>query len=254
MLTVDEYGRIRRAHRDGMSIRQLARTLHHSRCKIRRVLAEPEPKPYVRSRPNCPKLGRFHGVIDQILTDDEKAPPKQRHTAMQVFRRLVAEHGYRGGYDAVRRYIGKVRGRQRPTFIPLNHDPGQRQEADFGHIYVDFPDGCAGPPILGRPFALAKCLRRSQLHLLPSPDPRDFPGGPYANWCGGPPLPARRAALRKLLRSRLATTEIPAERAGESWWSRAAHTHAGDEKSSPEVQNARVDGSAAFQSEAWAAK
>ena len=29
----------------------------------------------------------------------------------------------------------------RETFIPLSHDPGQRAEADFGQIYVDFPDG-----------------------------------------------------------------------------------------------------------------
>lgn len=25
------------------------------------------------------------------------------------------------------------------TFIPLDHDPGQRVECDFGHIHVDFP-------------------------------------------------------------------------------------------------------------------
>ena len=57
MLTVDDYGRIRRAHRDGMSIRAIARTFHRSRLKIRRVLAKPEPRPYVRSRAHCPKLG-----------------------------------------------------------------------------------------------------------------------------------------------------------------------------------------------------
>lgn len=141
MLTVDDYARIRRAHRDGMSIREMARTFGHCRRKIRQVLAEPEPRPYVRGRPHCPKLARFHEVIDQILTDDEDAPRKQRHTAMQVFRRLVAEHDYAGGYDAVRRYIGKRRRRERPTFIPLNHQPGQRMEADFGKIHVDFPDG-----------------------------------------------------------------------------------------------------------------
>jgi transposase len=133
MLTVDDYGKIRRAQRDG---------------KVRRVLAEPEPRPYVRSRLHCPKLGRFHEVIDRILVGDEQAPPKQRHTAMQVFRRLVSEQGYRGGYDAVRRYIGQQRRRQRPTFVPLDHEPGQRQEADFGHLYVDFPDGRRLVPVL----------------------------------------------------------------------------------------------------------
>ena len=39
-----------------------------------------------------------------LLTDDESARPKQRPTMKQVYRRLVAEQVYRGGYDAVRRY------------------------------------------------------------------------------------------------------------------------------------------------------
>ena len=39
MLTVDDFGQIRRAHRDGMTIRAIARTFHHSRRKIRDALA-----------------------------------------------------------------------------------------------------------------------------------------------------------------------------------------------------------------------
>ena len=153
MLTVEDYGRIRRAHRDGMSIRAIARTLHHSRRKIREALACPEPQPYTRTKPlYAPRLGPFHAIIDQILAEDESAPPKQRHTMMQVCRRLVAEHGYQGGYDAVRRYIGRThfrgRKRHRVTFIPLDHEPGQRMEADFGHIHVDFPGGRQQTPVL----------------------------------------------------------------------------------------------------------
>src|SRR5205814_3725875 len=91
--------------------------------------------------PPAPVLGSFHAAIDAILAADEDAPPKQRHTAMQVFRRLHDDHGFTGGYDAVRRYISKQRRDHRETFIPLAHDPGQRLEADFGHIHVDFPDG-----------------------------------------------------------------------------------------------------------------
>lgn len=142
MLTVDDYGAIRRARRDGMSIRQIARTFHHTRRKIRRVLAESEPRPYTRAneRP-APVLGPFHPVIDQILIDDQAAPPKQRHTAAQVYRRLHDEHGYAGGYAQVQRYLRRKRVRHRETFIPLGHLPGRRLEADFGHIHVDFPDG-----------------------------------------------------------------------------------------------------------------
>src|SRR3954463_4998434 len=91
MRTVDDYARIRLAHRDGMSIRQIASTFHHSRRKVRAVLAQPQPTPYTRTQPPpAPVLGAFHRAIDALLAADADAPPKQRHTAMQVFRRFEA--------------------------------------------------------------------------------------------------------------------------------------------------------------------
>lgn len=98
MLTVEDYGRIRRAHRDGMTVREIAQTFCHSRRKVREALREAEPRRYTRTKePLAPKLGPFRPVIDEILAADEQAPPKQRHTATQVFRRLVQEHNYAGG-------------------------------------------------------------------------------------------------------------------------------------------------------------
>jgi transposase len=149
MLTVDDYAKVRLAHRDGMSIRAIARTFKHSRRKVREILANPQPKPYTRAKPKAaPMLGSLHAVIDAVLADDEKAPPKQRHTAMQLYRRLRDEYHYGGGYDQVRRYVGKHRRNRRETFIPLAHDPGQRLECDFGHIYVDLPEGRRLVPVL----------------------------------------------------------------------------------------------------------
>jgi transposase len=149
MLSVEDYAKIRLAHRDGMSIREMARVFGHSRKKIREVLAQPQPTPYTRTKPPpAPVLGCFHQAIDAILAADEDAPPKQRHTAMQVFRRLRDEHSYTGGYDQVRRYLSKHRRSHKETFIPLAHDPGVRLEADFGHIHVDFPDGRRLVPVL----------------------------------------------------------------------------------------------------------
>ena len=157
MLTVEDYARIRRANRDGMGIRAIARHFHHSRRKVREALATPEPEPYTRKRPpKSPKLDKFKPLIDEILETDQQAPRKQRHTSMQIFRRLVKE-GYPGGYDQVRRYVGKKRRRSRETFIPLAHDPGQRMEADFGHIYVDFPDGRRQVPVLLMTWAYSYC-------------------------------------------------------------------------------------------------
>jgi transposase len=195
MLTVFQYGDIRRAHRDGMSIREIARTFHHARRKVRQILAEAQPRPYTRTQPTpAPVLGAFHGVIDTILADDENAPPKQRHTAMQVYRRLRAEHGYRGGYDQVRRYIGQHRRERRETFIPLAHDPGQRLEADFGHIHVDFPDGRKLVPVLitvwsysNYPFVMAMPTERTEAILAGMVEAFAFFGcAPHEVWWDNP--------------------------------------------------------------------
>ena len=59
-----------------------------------------------------PKLGKFIALIEQILKDDETAPVKQRHTAMQLYRRLVGPEfaePYAGEYNAVRRYVQRHR-------------------------------------------------------------------------------------------------------------------------------------------------
>ena len=143
MLKVEHYARIRLAHRDGMSIRQIARTFGHSRQKIRQVLNEPVPTPYTLARPRpCRKLTEsFQKIIDEILVSDQSAPKKQRHTAKRIFDRLQVEHGFGGGYDAVRRYVKKQRTGTRETFLPISIEAGQRAEADFGQIEVDFPEG-----------------------------------------------------------------------------------------------------------------
>ncbi len=171
MLTVDDYGAIRRARRDGKSIRQIAREFGLSRITVRKALKQPGPVAKLRDRP-APKLGPFQAAIDQILADDESAPPKQRHTAAQVYRRLRDESGYPGGYAQVQRYVRRHRRRHQETFIPLAHPPGHRLEADFGHIHVDFPDGRRLVPFLvatwaysNAPFVLALPFQRTEAIL-----------------------------------------------------------------------------------------
>lgn len=149
MVKVDDYLQIRLLHRDGLSIRQIARRLGHGRETVKKALVEAAPRPYTRTRPVAlPKLGPFVVHIDGILREDESAPRKQRHTAMRVFQRLREERGYGGGYDQVRRYVAAKRKRERETYLSLDHPPGARLECDFGHIHVDFPDGRRPVPVL----------------------------------------------------------------------------------------------------------
>jgi transposase len=149
MLKVDDYLQIRLLHRDGVSVRQIARRLGHGRDTVKKALVEATPRGYTRTRPvTCPKLGAFTAAIDQILANDRSAPKKQRHTAYRIFQRLRDEHGYAGGYDQVRRYVGSHCKRERETHLLLDHPPGCRMECDFGHIQVDFPEGRRQVPVL----------------------------------------------------------------------------------------------------------
>jgi transposase len=173
MRSVDDFAAIRQAHRDGLSIRQIAKQFGAGRDTVRKALQHPQPRPYTLSQPRlAPTFGPFRPVVDGILLADETAPRKQRHTARQLFRRLRDEHGYSGGYDQVRRYVQAHRRQPRETFIPLDHPPGHRAEDDFGHIHVDFPAGRRLVPVLlvtwsysNCPFALALPTERTEAIL-----------------------------------------------------------------------------------------
>ena len=52
------------------------------------------------------KLDRFKSIIDKWLTNDKKAPRKQRHTATRVHKRLQDEiEGYDCSYRLVAAYV-----------------------------------------------------------------------------------------------------------------------------------------------------
>jgi transposase len=82
---------------DGASKRQIMREYGISYETLQRMLSHPEPPGYRLSVPRPkPKLEPYLGVIDEMLTADRDAPPKQHHTAKRVFERLRDEHGYDG--------------------------------------------------------------------------------------------------------------------------------------------------------------
>jgi transposase len=194
VLTVDDYGAIRRARRDGMSIRQISRQFGHTRKTIRHVLDHAEPPAPTNRDRKAPRLGPVVSIIDRILADDEDAPIKQRHTAAQIHRRLREEHNYPGGYAQIQRYVLKHRRRHRETFIPLGHLPGHRLEADFGHIHADFPDGRRPVPFLvaawaysNAPFVLALPFERTEAILEGMVAAFEFFGGvPREVWWDNP--------------------------------------------------------------------
>jgi hypothetical protein len=57
---------------------------------------------------------------------------------MQVFRYLQGEHSYCQCYGQLERYVRRHGHGQPDTFIPLGHFLGERLDANFCHMYIDF--------------------------------------------------------------------------------------------------------------------
>jgi transposase len=126
----------RRVLVDGLSRRAACRAYGIHWKTLRKILTHPEPPGYRRTRPNRTSiLEPLLPVVHQILRDDKKAPRKQRHTAVRIYRRLRDEHGYEGGLTVVKDAVRAWRGRNAEVFVPLAHRPGEAQ-ADFGEAEV----------------------------------------------------------------------------------------------------------------------
>src|SRR3978361_2404162 len=99
MKFVELYGKVRYAvQMEGLSRREAARRFGIDPRTVAKMLSFSVPPGYRRSRPPVrPKLDRFVGLIDQILTEDKDRPAKQRHTSKRIFERLRDERGYGGG-------------------------------------------------------------------------------------------------------------------------------------------------------------
>ncbi|MHB1951861.1 MAG: IS21 family transposase [Acidiferrobacteraceae bacterium] len=139
---MEQFEQIRRDRdREGLSIRALAQRHGVHRRTVKQALASPVPPAKRRpvSRP-APKLGPYRAVIDEWLLADRAAPPKQRHTARRIWRRLVDEHGADVAEVTVRQH---VRSRKRElgwpvgdVFVPQVHAPGVEGEVDWGEALV----------------------------------------------------------------------------------------------------------------------
>jgi transposase len=142
MLIVETIRKIRCAyHRDGKSIRQIARDFNLSRNTVKRVLrGEVTEFTYERTAQPMAKLGPYEdSLLARLAADGERARREQR-TAMALFMELQLE-GFDGGYDSVRRYVQKWRGntsaQQAVAYIPQSFDPGEAYQFDWSHELVE---------------------------------------------------------------------------------------------------------------------
>lgn len=135
MISVEKREQIRRAFFvEGKSIRRIAREFRCSRPTVRKAIASAEPEVYTPIMPRpAPVLGPYKAQVDDLLTENERLPRKQRYTSHKIYETLWAD-GYTGSESGVRGYIAQRRREQkRPkVFLPLEFDPGSDAQADWG--------------------------------------------------------------------------------------------------------------------------
>lgn len=142
MLTLDQYEHIRIAHRVyDEAISAIARCTGHSRATIRKSLRASHQGDPIRQQQPYPVLGQFLSIIDGWLEEDQEQPRKQHCTAERVFQRLVSEHASEGSVSNVRTYVREAKLRlglvRSKVFLPLQPDPGQEAEVDWGQAYAE---------------------------------------------------------------------------------------------------------------------
>ena len=142
MLVVETIARIRREHLGkGVPIKQIARELRLSRNTVRKVVRSDETTfVYERKVQPLPKLGPWVEELERRLEANEEEKKRERLSLLRIFEAL-GELGYRGGYDAVRRYAMGWRRRRgavpaSQAYVPLVFAPGEAYQFDWSHEQV----------------------------------------------------------------------------------------------------------------------
>src|SRR5499433_62014 len=141
MLVVETIAKIRRAFfKQGKSIKAICRELGVSRKVVRKVIRSGATEfRYEREDQPLPKIGRWRDSLDQLLSENEAKPLRERLTLIRLFEELRGR-GYEGGYDAVRRYArrrAKERGQATAAaYVPLSFAPGEAYQFDWSHEVV----------------------------------------------------------------------------------------------------------------------
>jgi transposase len=122
---------------------------------------------------DLPALPRTNSAVIQPYTETIRQWFLQKLTAQRMYQDLAEQHGYKGSYDTVKRYVRKLRRKLRRFSERLPHLPGREAQVDFGKAtcYVTI-DGRARRPWLFK--MTLSCSKHAYEELVERQDMETF--------------------------------------------------------------------------------
>ena len=156
------YRKIRRLYLvEKQSQRSIARMLSMSRKTIRKY-CNGGILPDTRNQPG--RQAHLRNAVEKdivhLLEENKSLPKKERRNAADIWEYLVQEKGFAIGQSTVREYVQELRNQHPEVYLPLEHEPGDSIQFDWGDMTAFIGDVrtsisvfCAVLPYSGTPCA-----------------------------------------------------------------------------------------------------
>lgn len=134
MISKEVFMEIMAMHRNGKSIRAIAKETGRHRKTIKKHLLGDEFPRYRKGEPRESILAPHVQTIQDYLEEDD-------YKATWIMDRLK-NRSYTGGYDTVKRYVRTIKERQtRLAYARFETEPGRQAQFDWGDFQVEEPSG-----------------------------------------------------------------------------------------------------------------
>lgn len=134
MITREVFMDVRVMHRNGLSIRRIARMTGLHRLTVKRHVESDSFPEYHRTKKRKSILDPYVQIIEEYLDQDD-------YQATWIFDRL-ARMGYPGSYSRVKNLVHCLKGeKQRIAYLRFETEPGFQAQVDWGDFQIAEPDG-----------------------------------------------------------------------------------------------------------------
>ncbi len=134
MVTTEVFMDILALHRQGHSMRWIAKKLGIHRNTVKKYITQKKPPQYTKKKRRESILAPYHQLIRDWLADDD-------FSATWIFDKLKGL-GYTGGYDTVRCFVRDVKGqRANQAYIRFETEPGRQAQMDWADFKITGPAG-----------------------------------------------------------------------------------------------------------------